>query len=76
MLKPPANPNGTPMEAFDGIRAGVINDRSQFFKDLSVLFYGANREFMFEARIVQPTRNNVSFRSDGGVGRRHFTPVR
>lgn len=43
MLKTPANPNGTPMEAFDAIRAGVINDRSQFFKDLSVPFYGANR---------------------------------
>jgi len=31
------------MEVFDGIRAGVLNDRSQFFKELSVPFYGANR---------------------------------
>jgi len=43
MLKTPANPGGLPMEAFDQIRAGVLNDRSQFFKDLSAPFYGANR---------------------------------
>jgi non-heme chloroperoxidase len=43
MLKTPANPGGTPIEAFDQIRAAVLGDRSQFFKDLSVPFYGANR---------------------------------
>jgi len=43
MLKTAANPGGLPMEAFDGIRAGVLADRSQFFKDLSAPFYGANR---------------------------------
>jgi non-heme chloroperoxidase len=43
MVKSDANPGGTPMEAFDGIRAGVAADRSQFFKDLSGPFYGANR---------------------------------
>jgi non-heme chloroperoxidase len=43
MLKTPNNPGGTPIEAFDGIRAGVQADRSQFFKDLSSPFYGANR---------------------------------
>jgi non-heme chloroperoxidase len=43
MLKTPANPNGTPIEAFDAIRAGVSGDRSQFYKDLSESFYGANR---------------------------------
>jgi len=43
MLKTPANPGGLPMEAFDQIRAGVRADRSQFFKDLSAPFYGANR---------------------------------
>ena len=44
MLKTDANPNGTPLEAFDAIRTGVLNDRSQYFKDLSGPFYGANRE--------------------------------
>lgn len=43
MLQTPANPGGLPMSAFDGIRAGVAKDRSQFFKDLTVPFYGANR---------------------------------
>jgi len=43
MLKTAANPGGLPIEAFDGIRAGVEKDRSQFFKDLSVPFYGINR---------------------------------
>jgi non-heme chloroperoxidase len=43
MLKTPANPGGTPIEAFDQIRAGVQADRAQFFKDLSAPFYGANR---------------------------------
>ena len=43
MLKTEANPGGLPLEVFDGIRAGVLADRSQFFKDLTVTFYGANR---------------------------------
>jgi len=43
MLKTKANPGGTPIEAFDQIRASVLADRSQFFKDLSAPFYGANR---------------------------------
>jgi non-heme chloroperoxidase len=43
MLKTAANPGGLPMEVFDQIRAGVLADRSQFFKDLSTPFYGANR---------------------------------
>ncbi len=43
MVKTPANPGGTPIEAFDQIRAGVHADRSQLFKDLSMPFYGYNR---------------------------------
>ena len=43
MLKTEANPAGTPIEVFDQLRAGVQADRSQFFKDLSAPFYGANR---------------------------------
>jgi non-heme chloroperoxidase len=44
MLKTAANPEGTPIEVFDGIRAGVASDRSQFYQDLSIPFFGANRE--------------------------------
>ena len=43
MLKTEANPGGLPIEAFDSIRNGVVSDRSQFYKDLSAAFYGANR---------------------------------
>jgi non-heme chloroperoxidase len=43
MLKTAANPGGLPIEVFDQIRAGVLADRSQFWKDLSIPFYGANR---------------------------------
>ena len=43
MIKTAANPGGLPIEIFDGIRASVLADRSQFFRDLSVKFYGANR---------------------------------
>ena len=43
MVKSDTNPGGLPMSVFDGIRAGVLADRSQFFKDLTVPFFGANR---------------------------------
>ncbi len=43
LLKTAANPNGAPMEVFDGMRSGVLADRSHFFKELSAPFYGANR---------------------------------
>ena len=43
MLKTAANPGGLPIETFDQIREGVLKDRSQFFMDLTVPFYGANR---------------------------------
>jgi non-heme chloroperoxidase len=43
MLKTAANPGGLPIEAFDQIRAAVLADRSQFWKDLSAAFYGGNR---------------------------------
>jgi non-heme chloroperoxidase len=44
MLKTPANPGGLPMETFDQIRASIQADRSQFWKDLSAPFFGANRQ--------------------------------
>jgi len=44
MLKTAANPGGLPIEAFDKLRADLIRDRSQFYKELSAPFYGANRQ--------------------------------
>jgi non-heme chloroperoxidase len=55
MLKTSVNPAGTPIEAFDQIRAGVVADRSQFFKDLSMPFYGYNRP---GAKISEGVRNS------------------
>ena len=43
LLQTDANPEGLPMEAWDGILAGLMADRSQFYKDLAIQFYGANR---------------------------------
>jgi len=43
MLKTPSNPSGLPIEVFDQLRAAVVTDRSQFWKDLSLAFYGYNR---------------------------------
>src|SRR5580658_1972078 len=43
MLQTPANPGGLPVSVFDSIRSAVLADRSQFFKDLTMPFYGFNR---------------------------------
>ncbi|MCU1481933.1 MAG: alpha/beta hydrolase [Subtercola sp.] len=44
MVKSDSNPDGTPIEVFDGLREGVIADRAQFYKDLATPFYGFNRD--------------------------------
>ncbi|MBV8614972.1 MAG: alpha/beta hydrolase [Acetobacteraceae bacterium] len=43
MLKTAANPGGLPLEVFDGIRADLLRDRPQYYRELSAPFYGANR---------------------------------
>jgi non-heme chloroperoxidase len=43
MLKTSGNPEGLPMEVFDKLRSGIMSDRSQFYKDLAIPFYSANR---------------------------------
>jgi non-heme chloroperoxidase len=55
MLKTENNPAGTPIEVFDQLRAGVQSYRSQFFKDLSSPFYGANRA---GAQVAQGLRDS------------------
>ena len=65
MLKTDAHPGGLPMKAFDDIRAGVAADRSQFFKDLTTPFYGANRP---GAKISQGVRDAFWFQGmQGGL---------
>ena len=55
MVKTAKNPGGLPMEVFDQQRASVIADRSQFFKDLSMPFYGYNRP---NAKVSEGVREN------------------
>jgi non-heme chloroperoxidase len=65
MLKTDTNPDGTLIDAFDEIRAGVAADRSQFFKDLTVPFYGANRP---GAEVSQGVRDAFWFQGmQGGL---------
>jgi non-heme chloroperoxidase len=63
MLKTSANPGGLPIEVFDGIRKGTFDNRSQFFKDLTVPFYGFNRD---RAKISEGLRE--SFWLQGMMG--------
>jgi non-heme chloroperoxidase len=58
MLKTAANPGGLPLEVFDQIRANVLADRSQFFKDLTLPFYGYNRP---GAKISAGVRESFGF---------------
>jgi non-heme chloroperoxidase len=55
MLKSDKNPGGLPMSVFDGIRAGLVADRSQFYKDVSMPFYGYNKP---DAKPSQGVRDN------------------
>jgi non-heme chloroperoxidase len=55
MLQTAANPGGLPIDVFDGIRAGVKSDRSQFYKDLSAPFFGANRP---DSKVSQGLRDS------------------
>jgi len=54
MLKTDQNPGGLPLSVFDEIRVGVTSDRSQFFKDLTIPFYGYNKP---DAKISQGVRD-------------------
>ncbi|MCY1039824.1 alpha/beta hydrolase [Corallococcus sp. bb12-1] len=63
MIKTDWHPNGLPMEVFDGIRAGMKKDRSSFFKELSLAFYGFNRP---GAEVSEGLRE--SFRLQGLMG--------
>jgi non-heme chloroperoxidase len=49
-VKSPTNPEGLPIEEFDGIRTSLANDREQFYKEFAIPFYGANRP---EAKVSQ-----------------------
>jgi non-heme chloroperoxidase len=65
MVKSDKNPGGLPIDVFDGIRAGVLNDRSQFYRDLSLPFFGYNRP---GAKISEGVRENFWYQGmQGGL---------
>jgi len=64
-LKTKDNQNGTPIEAFNEVRAGVAADRSQFYMDLTTKFFGANRK---DHKVTQGMRDGFCFQAmQGGL---------
>ncbi|HLJ90727.1 MAG TPA: alpha/beta hydrolase [Candidatus Angelobacter sp.] len=65
MLQSPKNPGGLPIKVFDDIRAAVVKDRSQFYKDLTMAFFGYNRP---GAKISEGVRENFWYQGmQGGI---------
>ena len=73
MLKTEANPGGLPIEVFDGIRAGLVADRSQFFKDLTLPFYGYNRS---GAKISEGVRDNFWLQGMQGSHKSEYDTIK
>src|SRR5580692_2887023 len=73
MLKTAENPGGLPLEVFDGIRAGVAGDRSQFYKDLTLPFYGYNRP---GAKISEGMRENFWLQGMEGSVKSQYDTVK
>jgi non-heme chloroperoxidase len=73
LLKTPANPNGLPMEVFDQLRAGTAGDRSQFYKDLTIPFYGFNRP---SAKVSQGIRDHWWLQGMSGSVKAHYDCIK
>jgi non-heme chloroperoxidase len=73
MLKSDKNPGGSPMEVFDGIRNGVANNRAQFYQDITMPFYGFNRD---GAKVSQGIRDNWWRQGMMGGIKAHFDCVK
>jgi non-heme chloroperoxidase len=73
MLKSEKNPGGLPVDVFDGIRAGVAADRSQFYKDLTLPFFGYNRP---GAKISEGIQANFWFQGMQGGIKGHYDCIK
>lgn len=73
MLQTKKNPGGLPISVFDGIRAGVAGDRSQFYKELSLPFYGYNRP---NAKVSDGVRNNFWLQGMQGSVKSQYDTVK
>jgi non-heme chloroperoxidase len=69
MVKSATNPDGVPIEVFDGIRKGTADNRAQFFKDLTMPFYGYNRE---GAQISEAVRDSFWLQGMMGSIKAHY----
>ena len=73
MLKSDANPGGLPMEVFDGIRAGVAGNRADFYRDITLPFYGYNRP---DAKVSEGIRHNWWRQGMAGSIKAHYECVK
>src|SRR6202046_4996517 len=73
MVKSEKNPGGLPIDVFDGLRASLLNDRSQFFRDLSLPFFGYNRP---GARISEGVRENFWYQGMQGGSKGEYDCIK
>ena len=73
MLKTAANPGGLPLDVFDGIRAGVATNRPQFYKDLTMPFYGFNRP---DAKVSEGIREHWWLQGMMGSIQAHYLGIK
>ena len=73
MVKSDQNPGGLSIEVFDGIRSGVASDRAQFYKDLSLPFFGYNRP---GAKISEGVRENFWYQGMQGGIKGHYDCIK
>ena len=73
MLKTDKNPGGLPISVFDGIRAGVVADRCQFYKELTLPFYGYNRP---GAKISEGVRDNFWLQGMTGSHKSEYDTIK
>ena len=73
MLKTGANPGGLPMDVFDGLRAGVAGNRAEFYRDITLPFYGYNRP---DAKVSEGIRHNWWRQGMAGSIKAHYECVK
>jgi len=73
MLKTASNPDGLPIEVFDGFRSSVAANRTQFYLDVPIPFYGFNRP---DAKISQGVINNWWRQGMMGAAKAHYDGVK
>ena len=73
MLKTGANPGGLPMDVFDGLRAGVAGNRAEFYRDITLPFYGYNRD---GAKVSEGIRQHWWLQGMAGSIKAHYEGIK